>query len=83
MSRQFSITQRLNELGMDVTQLATAAGLDQRTADAIVAGRYTTSPSQRERIAAALQLSPDQIVWGRAVEVHHLYGHGPQFGRSP
>jgi hypothetical protein len=38
---------------------------------------------QRQRIAAALGVSVDQIQWGRTVQVDHMYGHGPQFGRSP
>ena len=51
--------------------------------DAILQGRYTPSPQQRRRVAAALGLTPEQIAWGHTTEVQHLYGHGPQFGRTP
>ena len=51
--------------------------------EAIVHGRYTPSPDQRARLAAALGVSPDQIAWGHVAQVEHVYGHGPQFGRSP
>src|SRR5262245_8071036 len=81
MSGQRTISQRLAELGMDIVQLAASSGLDHKVVESIVAGRYTTSPAQRERIAAVLGVAVDEIEWGRAVEVVHLYGHGPQFGR--
>ena len=73
----------LQELEMDLAELSERSGLDQRVVAAIVAGRYTTSPQQRARTAAALDLTVDQIRWGQAVGVESLYGHGPQFGRSP
>ena len=51
--------------------------------EAIAHARYTPSPQQRQRLAAALGVSPDQVQWGHAAPVEHVYGHGPQFGRSP
>lgn len=83
MDTQRTLAEWLNERGMDVAQLVVSSGLDQRVVEAIVAGRYTTSPQQRERIAGALGVSVSRIQWGQAVEVDHMYGHGPQFGRSP
>ena len=50
---------------------------------AIVQGRYTPSPDQRRRLADALGVAPEQVAWGHTAEVQHVYGHGPQFGRSP
>ena len=50
---------------------------------AIVDGRYTASPEQRRSIAEALGVRPEQIAWGHTTQVDHMYGHGPQFGRSP
>jgi hypothetical protein len=83
MHKQQSITKWLDERGLDVARLVALSGLDERVVASIVAGRYTTSPQQRQQIATALNVSVDQIQWGRAVEVDHMYGHGPQFGRSP
>jgi hypothetical protein len=51
--------------------------------EAIAAGRYTPSPQQRQAMAAALGVGPEQVAWGHQTEVAHVYGHGPQFGRSP
>ena len=49
----------------------------------IAQGRYTPSPEQRQRLSAALGVGVDQVVWGHQTQVEHVYGHGPQFGRSP
>ena len=60
-----------------------ATALEPKILDAILQGRYTPSPQQRRRVAAALGLAPEQIAWGHTNEVQHLYGHGPQFGPTP
>jgi transcriptional regulator with XRE-family HTH domain len=73
----------LTERGLTLAQLIEAAKLDDRVVKAIAAGRYTPSPEQRRRLAAVLGVEPDQIAWGHVNEVSHVYGHGPQFGRSP
>ena len=64
-------------------ELVRLSGLDTRIVEAIVEGRYTPSPEQRERVAAALNVPVEQIAWGHINPVEHVYGHGPQFGRSP
>ena len=69
--------------GMTVEQLAKEAMLDRKVIEAILQGRYTTSPSQRQRIADALGIDPVRIAWSGPIPVDHMYGHGPQFGRSP
>ncbi len=76
------IAHYLEETGISVGQLVAAAGLDAKLVKAIVSGNYTPSPSQRQRLAAALGVSTDDISWGHAVPVEHLRGNGPQCGRS-
>lgn len=83
MDTRRTIPDRLHELGMDLAELAANSKLDPKVVESIAAGRYTTSPQQRERIASALGLPVDDVQWGHAVDVDHMYGHGPQFGRSP
>lgn len=77
------LARYMEETGMSIDQLVEAAGLDAKLVKAIVSGNYTPSPSQRQCLAAAIGVSTDDISWGHAVPVEHLYGHGPQFGRSP
>jgi len=70
-------------LGLDARRLAERAGMDEKRVEAIVMGRWTPSPQERDRIAAVFGLTRDQIAWGHRTDVSFLYGHGPQFGRSP
>src|SRR5436853_6447378 len=72
----------LEETGMTVEQLVEASGLDAKLVKAIVTGNYTPSPSQRQRLAAALGVSIDDIAWGHTVPVQYLRGNGPQSDRS-
>jgi hypothetical protein len=73
----------MQDRGLSPEQLRDAAVLDAKVFDAIVQGRYTPSPQQRQRLAAALGVDVGQIAWGHVNPVAHVYGHGPQFGRSP
>jgi lambda repressor-like predicted transcriptional regulator len=73
----------MTERGVSMEGLLAAAALEKKILEAIVAGRYTASPQQRQRLAKALGVEPSQIAWGHLQEVEHMYGHGPQFGRSP
>jgi lambda repressor-like predicted transcriptional regulator len=82
-SSMHTVARWLEIRGIDLAALRQAAALDERTAAAILEGRYTPSPKQRERIAAALAVEPVEICWDHKAGVDHMYGHGPQFGRSP
>jgi ribosome-binding protein aMBF1 (putative translation factor) len=73
----------MSERRLSLDDLVAAAALERRVVEAIVQGRYTPSPQQRERLAAALGVTCDEIAWGHVTPVEHMYGHGPQFGRSP
>ena len=77
------LARYMEEFGTSLDQLVAASGLDAKLVKAIVTGNYTPSPSQRQSLAAAMNLSVDDISWGHTVPVEHMYGHGPQFGRSP
>jgi ribosome-binding protein aMBF1 (putative translation factor) len=72
----------LEETGISLDQLVAAAKLDAKLVKAIVSGNYTASPMQRQRLAAALGVSTDDISWGHTVPVQHIRGNGPQSGRS-
>ncbi len=83
MSEAKPVGMWMAEKGIDLARLVEASGLERRVVEAIIACRYTPSPEQRRRLAAALGVALEQIAWGHAVPVEHLYGHGPQFGRTP
>jgi len=73
----------MEETGTTLEKLVESSGLEAKLVKAIATGNYTPSPTERQRLAAALNVSVDDIAWGHAVPVDHLWGHGPQFGRTP
>ena len=83
MNTMKSVAQWMRDRDVGIDELVKLSSLERRVVEAIIQGRYTSSPSQRQRIADALQVDPSEIQWGRSMEVDHMYGHGPQFGRSP
>jgi hypothetical protein len=78
-----SVFDWMVDRGIGLEELRTTSALDDKVLRAIIDGRYTPSPQQRQRVAAALGVDPEQILWGHTTQVDHMYGHGPQFGRSP
>jgi hypothetical protein len=78
-----SVAELCAEQKLDHRELAGRAGLEEGRVRAILEGRWTPSPAERDRIAAVFGLDRTQIAWGHRTSVEHLYGHGPQFGRTP
>jgi hypothetical protein len=72
-----SVAQLCAEHGIDARQLADRSALDEQRVLAIVLGRWTPSPQERDQIAAAFGLTRDQVAWGHTTPVQHLYGQGP------
>jgi transcriptional regulator with XRE-family HTH domain len=83
MSDIKSPQQWMSDRGLSLAEVIAKSKLEPRVVDAILHGRYTPSPEHRENLAAALGVSVEQIAWGHATPVEAMYGHGPQFGRSP
>ena len=65
------------EHGLDVRQLAERCGLDEQRVLAIVLGRWTPSPQERDKVAGVFGLTREQIAWGHKTPIQHIYGHGP------
>ena len=72
-----SVDQLCVEHGIDARQLAERSGLDEQRTVAILLGRWTPSPQERDRIAAVFGLTRDQVTWGHKTPIQHLYGSGP------
>jgi transcriptional regulator with XRE-family HTH domain len=62
---------------LTVATLAERSGLDEQRVLAIYLGRWTPSPTERQKVAAALGVEIDQIAWGHKTPIQHIYGHGP------
>lgn len=65
------------EQKIDYKQLAEKAGLDEQRVLAIVLGRWTPSPAERDRVAAVFGVPREQIAWGHKTPIQHIYGSGP------
>jgi hypothetical protein len=83
MEQKKTLAEWMAERGIGLAELIERSALDCKIIEAIAANRYTPSPQQRQRLAAAVGVALEQIVWGHAAPIEHVYGHGPQFGRSP
>ena len=72
-----AVDQLCVEHGLDARQLAARCGLDEGRVLAIVLGRWTPSPQERDAIATVFGRTRDQIVWGHKTPIQHIYGQGP------
>jgi len=63
----------------DVTfeQLVERSGLDDNRVRSILLARWTPSPTERKQIADVFGVTVDEITWGHATPIQHIYGHGP------
>jgi plasmid maintenance system antidote protein VapI len=62
------------ERNLDARKLADLTGLDEHRVQAIVEGRWTPSPDERDKVAAVFGLTRDQIAWGHKTPIQHIYG---------
>ena len=72
-----TVADLCREHQLDVRQLAERSALEESRVLAIVLGRWTPSPTERQKIAAVFNVPTDQIAWGHKTPIQHLYGHGP------
>ena len=72
-----SVAELCRQQNVSPEQLAERSGLEAGRVTAILLGRWTPSPVERQRIAGVLGVTPEDISWGHATPIQHLYGHGP------
>lgn len=72
-----NLDQLCVEFGIDAQQLAERSGVESGRVAAILLGRWTPSPEDRDAIAGVFGLTRDRIVWGHKTPIQHLYGQGP------
>lgn len=77
MSNVLSVSDLCRDQKMTPAELAERSGLDSQRVLAIILGRWTPSPQERDRVAAVFELTRDQIAWGHKTPIQHVYGHGP------
>jgi len=72
-----TVLELCRKTGVSLLELADRSGLDLPKTRAIFVGRWTPNPDERQRIAAALKVTVDDIAWGHDTPIQHIYGHGP------
>ena len=72
-----SVPEICLERGIDARRLAELAGVDEQRVVAILLGRWTPSPEERDAIAAVFGRTRDQVAWGHSATIQHIYGSGP------
>lgn len=77
-----TVAELCQQQQITLPQLVEQSGLEEDRLVAIVLGRWTPSPTERQRIAAVLGVTPTDISWGHKTPVQHLYGHGPGGGAN-
>jgi len=73
----YSVADLCQNRNLSIAELITKSGLDESRVQAILFGRWTPSPGERQKIAAALGATIEDIAWGHVTPIQHLYGHGP------
>ena len=77
METQKTVDELCAQAQISHQQLAEKAGLDEQRVLAIVLGRWTPSPAERDQIAGVFGLKREQITWGHKTPIQHIYGSGP------
>ena len=54
MDKLKAISEWMKDLDVEIAQLVECSGLDKKVVEAIVVGRYTTSPTHRQRLPNVL-----------------------------
>ena len=71
-----SVQKLCQQKGVSLLNLAEKSGLELKRIQTIYHGQWTPSPSERERIAQALDTPSDEIDWKHTTPVEHFYGPG-------
>jgi hypothetical protein len=63
------------ETQLTIEDIAERARLTPERVEAIVVGRWTPSPAERQKIAAAFGVSIDDVSWGHSMEPRNVRYH--------
>lgn len=69
-----SVGDLCHQYKITITELTEKSGLDEQRVTAIVLGRWTPSPNERQKIAAVFELAIEDISWGHKTPIQHIYG---------
>jgi len=67
-----TVDMLLDETGLMLEDLAEKSQLPLKRVEAIVFGRWTPSPAERQRVAAALGVEISEVVWGHMMDPRNV-----------
>ena len=70
-----ALDQLYEEAGLTVDEIAEQAKLPPERVEAMLVGRWTPSPSDREKLASVFGLTPDEVVWGHTMDPRNIRYH--------
>lgn len=73
--RSKTVDLLFEETGLTVEDVAERSSLHISRVEAIFMGRWTPSPTERERIAKAFGVSVDDISWGHTIDPRNVRYH--------
>jgi hypothetical protein len=63
------------ESQLSLDEVAERARLEPARVEAIAVGRWTPSPEERRRIAAAFEVPVDEVSWGHSMDPRNIRYH--------
>lgn len=67
-----TVDRLFEETGLAIEDVAERAGLPLSRVEAIALGRWTPSPSERRRMAAAFGVETEEISWGHSMDPRNI-----------
>ena len=72
-----SVVDLCRDRQIEFDELVQRSELDESRVRAIILGRWTPSPQERQKIAAIFGVVPADVAWGHKTPIQHIYGSGP------
>ncbi len=70
-----TVERLIEETGVTADAIADRSGLARARVQAIIDGRWTPSPKEREKIAAAFGVKLNEISWGHTMNFRNVTYH--------
>jgi transcriptional regulator with XRE-family HTH domain len=67
-----TVEHLFEETGLSVEEVAQRAGLEFHRVAAIAEGRWTPSPQEREKMAAAFGVPVSEVSWGHSMNPRNI-----------
>lgn len=67
-----ALDQLIEETNLTVDEIADRAKLPAQRVSAMLDGRWTPSPSDRQKMAAVFGLTPEDVVWGHTMDPRNV-----------